>query len=251
MLKMSGSSKVFMDTLSSIFMLFLFIQTSGQKRIYIYVPDAMTQSEAKQYCRDHYTDLATFRNWDDIDAVPAHYCNNVFCWIGLQRNTYSSDVWNWSDGDKSDFRHWNSGEPNNKDGNENCVAMEMSFWTDFECDFKHSFLCYEDEFILVQENKTWQEALEYCRNLPSYNVLNINFKWIDLMNQLIQDAQTQEAWIGLRFLAGKWLWLNGTLLSNQLDVCPAAGNNCGTVAKTGEVKFCNCSEKRMFFCSRN
>ncbi|KAK2919697.1 hypothetical protein Q8A73_001901 [Channa argus] len=257
MLKRSSSSGVFIDTLSIIFILYLFIQTSGQKRIYFYVQDKLTQSEAKHYCREHYADLATFRNGDDIDAVSAqhhHDGDGVFSWIGLQRNENDRHVWNWSDGETSDFRRWDNEEPNNLGGEENCVAMKKGVWTDLSCYHEYPSLCYEDETILVQENKTWEEALEYCRNLdPLYSLLNINFVGFDLIaKKLIQDAQTQEVWIGLRFLAGNWLSVNGKPLSNQLPVCPPAGKNCGTVAKMGDVvQFSNCSEKNHFICSYN
>ncbi|KAK2919695.1 hypothetical protein Q8A73_001899 [Channa argus] len=194
MLKRSASSRVFIDTLKIIFIVSLFIETYGQNRIYVFVPDTVTQPEAKQHCRKYYTDLATFRNEDDIDALPNEY------------------------------------EP-----------------------------------ILVQENKTWQEALEHCRDLHSYPFSRTNYfkHAYDLLHirsanlssaarEAVVNAQTEGVWIGLRFLAGNWLWVNEMPPSNQLPVCPAAGNNCGTVAKTGDVvQLSNCSEKRLFFCSRN
>ncbi|KAK2853459.1 hypothetical protein Q5P01_006120 [Channa striata] len=264
MLKTSGSSIIYIDTLIIVFMLPLFIQTSGQNRIYIYVPGTVTMSEAKQYCRDHYTDVATFRNEDDIDALPSGSCYSGHCWIGLERNMNNTSDWYWSDGDENEYRKWELLEPNNFDGHQNCVVLQWRLWYDTSCDGKYPFLCYEDEPILVQETKTWEDALEHCRNLHLdpfsrsnffkhvYDLLHIRSADLNATaTKAVVDAQTQEVWIGLRFLAGYWLWLDGTPLSNQLDVCPAAGNNCGTVAKTGELKFSNCSDKRMFFCSRN
>ncbi|KAK2853460.1 hypothetical protein Q5P01_006121 [Channa striata] len=261
MLKTSGSSIIYIDTLIIVFMLPLFIQTSGQNRIYIYVPGTVTMSEAKQYCRDHYTDVATLRSQADIDAQS---CVSRHCWIGLERNMNNTSDWYWCDGDQANFRKWNPGEPDGLTRQENCVVMWKGVWYDTSCTGKFDSLCYEDEPILVQETKTWEDALEHCRNLHLdpfsrsnffkhvYDLLHIRSGDLNATaTKAVVDAQTQEVWIGLRFLAGKWLWLDGTPLSNQLDVCPAAGNNCGTVAKTGEVKFINCLEKRMFFCSRN
>uniref|UniRef100_A0A3Q3EIS2 C-type lectin domain-containing protein n=1 Tax=Labrus bergylta TaxID=56723 RepID=A0A3Q3EIS2_9LABR len=66
---------------------------------------------------------------------------------------------------------------------------------------------------------------------------------------LIQKAQTQEVWIGLRFLAGNWLWVNGFPLEEQLLVCPKPKMNCGTMSKTGSRLFRDCSERRNFLCS--
>ncbi|KAF3686937.1 C-type lectin lectoxin-Lio2 [Channa argus] len=173
--------------------------------------------------------------------------------------------WYWSDGDDADFRNWNFGEPEGLVRKENCVVMKNRVWYDTSCDDKRPFLCYEDEPILVQENKTWEQALEHCKNLHPdpfsgtnyfkhvYDLLHIRSKDLSSTARVeVVHAQTEGVWIGLRFLAGNWLWGNGTLLSNQLPVCPAAENNCGTVAKTGDVvQLSNCSEKRWFFCSRN
>ncbi|KAF3686938.1 Aggrecan core protein Cartilage-specific proteoglycan core protein [Channa argus] len=264
MLKRSASSRVFIDTLKIIFIVSLFIETYGQNRIYVFVPDTVTQPEAKQHCRKYYTDLATFRNEDDIDALPNECHFGVFCWIGLQRKI-NDTVWKWSDGDKTNFTHWELLQPDNFGGQKNCVVIQGSFWYDTSCDDKRPFLCYEDEPILVQENKTWQEALEHCRDLHSYPFSRTNYfkHAYDLLHirsanlssaarEAVVNAQTEGVWIGLRFLAGNWLWVNEMPPSNQLPVCPAAGNNCGTVAKTGDVvQLSNCSEKRLFFCSRN
>lgn len=218
---------------------------------------------AQEYCREHHTDLATFRNKSEFGALQSPCTFQTQCWIGLQRDDNDPDVWNWSDGDESSFTNWNrkSNQPDNQLGNENCVAMGMALWYDFQCDRQNAFLCYEDGPILVKENKTWEEALEHCRTLDVdpdssgtyfshlYDLAHMHFEGNDGKN-MIRHAETQEVWIGLRFLAGNWLWVNGIPLQEQLPVCPAPRMHCGTMTKTGEfLRLRDCLERRNFFCS--
>ncbi|TNN29836.1 hypothetical protein EYF80_060014 [Liparis tanakae] len=113
----------------------------------------------------------------------------------------------------------------------------------------------------LDENKTWEEALEHCRTLDtdstssnnyvnhSFDLPHMDFVRNSESEKVIQDSQTPEVWIGLRFLAGEWLWVNGMPLSEQLQACPPAGMHCGTMSKTGIVlPMRNCLERRNFLC---
>ena len=44
-------------------------------------------------------------------------------WIGLSKPEDSYDSWQWSDHSKVNFTSWFKGQPNNRDGNENCVFV--------------------------------------------------------------------------------------------------------------------------------
>ncbi|KAK2919698.1 hypothetical protein Q8A73_001902 [Channa argus] len=234
MLTKSSSSGLFVSMLTFILELSLFMLGSDQSRIYVHVPDTVTWSKAQNYCREYYTDLVTLRNYDDIIQLqsPCHW--KAYCWIGLQREQSGSNVWKWSNGETSNFTNWNVNQPDDYDGDENCAIMGSFFWSDVPCGYSNAFLCY-DEPILVQESKTWEEALEHCRNLSGsftrndhfYDLLHPGYRGFNLTSRkVILDAQTQEVWIGLRFLAGNWLWMDGNPLSEQLPACPAAGKFC-------------------------
>ncbi|KAM7423624.1 hypothetical protein PAMA_000124 [Pampus argenteus] len=220
----------------------------------------MTWSEAQQYCRENHIDLATFRNVTELADAPWS-CNFARkCWIGLHRD---KNNWKWSDGEKTLFTSWNTAynEPNNNNENENCVGIASRLWFDLQCDSQRAFLCYEDDLILVKENKTWEEALEHCRGLGTdpnsknsyfnhlYDLPHLQgFNWE--ARKMIQQAETKEVWIGLRYLAGSWVWVNRKQLVGQLPTCPATGMYCGTMSKTGDlIPEKNCLERRNFFCS--
>lgn len=212
---------------------------------------SMTWSSAQQYCRKNHIDLATFRDENEFKARGTPCTSTEHCWIGLQRDTNDPNVWNWSDGEESRFTKWYNKQPNNIDGNENCVTMGHTYWYDRKCDNRHKFVCY-DYSILVKENKTWEEALEHCRNKNDlYDLTHVDFGVDNLYaRKAILDAQTPEVWIGLRFLAGEWLWANG--MRRQLPACPAPGMYCGTISKIGELLLLrNCLERRNFLCSKN
>ncbi|XP_060900302.1 secretory phospholipase A2 receptor-like [Labrus mixtus] len=227
------------------------------------VPHKMTWDDAQKYCRANHTDLAIFRTESEYEALENPCGLDKYCWIGLHRDDTNAAVWNWANGEEVSFTSWATNEPNDLWRNENCTVMENKLWIDIPCHIKFESLCSEDDLILVKEEKTWEEALEHCRTLqtdPDSKDTHFNHLY-DLphmhaehnnryVKDLIQNAQTKEVWIGLRFLAGNWLWVNGFPLEEQLLVCPKPKMNCGTMSKTGTRLFRDCSGRRNFF-SRN
>ena len=106
---------------------------------FILITTTMSWTEAQSYCRERYTDLATVRNEAENQEVK-DLADGQQVWIGLFR-----DSWKWSDGSKSSFRYWKSGEPNTK-GKEECVAMDFDDsgrWEDHDCDSNKPFICYK------------------------------------------------------------------------------------------------------------
>lgn len=260
MLWKSRPNSLFIIILRFIFILPLFVRGSHQKRWYLNPKQQKTWSEAQTYCRENHDDLATFRQKVELNRISG-VCNSPQgCWIGLYRDKNDPNVWNWSDGENTNFRSWKDTQPDNYRGIENCVAtQDNGGWFDQNCDVRLAFLCYEDDLILVKENKTWEEALEHCRTLVTvpasnkhlYDLPDMHLQATNMdARRMIQDAQTEEVWIGLRYLAGHWLWVNKNALDGQWPACPAAGMYCGTMSKMGDLySEKNCLERRNFFCS--
>ncbi|KAM4592693.1 snaclec 7-like [Odontesthes bonariensis] len=126
------------------------------------------------------------------------------------------------------------------------------------CDAHLPSICVYDNVVLVKENKTWEEALQHCRDLtlPNNNLL---FDLLslqpgnehDFVMQKILEANTEEVWTGLRFLAGEWLWVNGAdMLYTGLPPCPILWQYCGALSKknTSSVEPTDCMQRKNFLC---
>ncbi|XP_078485318.1 uncharacterized protein LOC144744501 [Ciona intestinalis] len=71
-------------------------------------------------------------------------------YIGLERINSSSTGFQWNDGTilTSGYTNWNSGEPSNRDGNENCVVLLYKIglslhgkWNDVRCSGIRPYIC--------------------------------------------------------------------------------------------------------------
>ncbi|XP_053471634.1 C-type lectin lectoxin-Phi1-like [Ictalurus furcatus] len=128
---------------------------------YHFVNENKTWSEAQNYCREKYIDLASINDMGEMMKLDYTLKKETVkkAWIGLQRE--GTGEWQWSladqtfyrDGDT--YRNWNSGEPNNYGGNEFCVNMVKSTgsWYDGNCDTPLPFVCYEGKNLLIDVNK--------------------------------------------------------------------------------------------------
>uniref|UniRef100_A0AAZ1XWK1 C-type lectin domain-containing protein n=1 Tax=Oreochromis aureus TaxID=47969 RepID=A0AAZ1XWK1_OREAU len=131
---------------------------------------------AQSYCRQHHTDLAS-----GLDQIYSEEFKKLLnskassLWIGLFR-----DSWRWSDGSNFSFRYWDM----------------------------DSFNPYK--LILIRENKTWEEALNYCRE-KHHDLVSISNpeeqRWVQ---ERAKNASTPFVWLGLRYSCtlDLWFWIN-------------------------------------------
>uniref|UniRef100_A0A3B3ZEN5 C-type lectin domain-containing protein n=1 Tax=Periophthalmus magnuspinnatus TaxID=409849 RepID=A0A3B3ZEN5_9GOBI len=102
----------------------------------------------------------------------------------------------------------------------------------------HIFMCHS-LFVLLMFFKTWEEALEYCRenhrdlaSVASQTELTLMHK------ELGKSLVTEDVWIGLRFLDGNWLWVDSQPFeyeawSQESEVdCPELGR-CAALVGVG------------------
>ncbi|XP_035991594.1 struthiocalcin-1-like [Fundulus heteroclitus] len=128
------------------------------------------------------------------------------------------------------------------------------------CNVHRPFVCmYEADsnVLLVKENKSWEEALEHCRNLSNsgfrYDLVSVQpgDEHEDAMSKAM-EAETEEVWTGLRFLGDEWLWVNGeSTMYSDVPQCPMLEQRCGALSKnTSSLETRDCSERKNFLCYR-
>ncbi|KAL1277426.1 hypothetical protein QQF64_024099 [Cirrhinus molitorella] len=146
---------------------------------YIRIDAKKSWSEARRYCREHYTDLANVRNQTENQRILETASEEV--WIGLYRNRV------WSNRQNTSYQNWRpylpriQAQPDNgvnqavKEGYEHCTAVSFRYsgrWTDEICVSRMPFFCYSTicvqssctrQYHFVNESKTWTEAQTYCR----------------------------------------------------------------------------------------
>ncbi|XP_051811539.1 C-type lectin-like [Acanthochromis polyacanthus] len=102
-------------------------------------PTSVKWSDALAYCRKHYKDMAMMEN-DQENTQMLSVALNLDVWIGLYRVS-----WRWSDNGSSRFRNWAYGEPNNYQGSDHCAVEKTNhLWADIPCARKLPF-CPKNE----------------------------------------------------------------------------------------------------------
>uniref|UniRef100_A0A3B1KH55 C-type lectin domain-containing protein n=1 Tax=Astyanax mexicanus TaxID=7994 RepID=A0A3B1KH55_ASTMX len=114
---------------------------------YVYINESKTWRKAQSYCREHHTDLPSVRNQIENQQIWSVLEAGERIWIGL-----FNDSWKWSDQSSSSFRYWDSNQPDNHVGKENCITTiitKQGHWNNDNCDTSHQFICHESEKNLL------------------------------------------------------------------------------------------------------
>ncbi|XP_071767034.2 snaclec rhodocytin subunit alpha-like [Centroberyx gerrardi] len=148
--------------------------------------------------------------------------------IGLFR-----DSWKWSDGSNSSFRYWPPHVPENPQGNCTVTRLDpQGRWDSDRCNETKPFFCYDDGMILIRENKTWDEALDYCRrkhdDLVSIHDSDIQ-KWVQ---ERAKMADTPYVWLGMRYTCTLdfWFWVSDEPGCYENWASGNGTGDCGTAA---------------------
>uniref|UniRef100_A0A8C2ZAX6 C-type lectin domain-containing protein n=1 Tax=Cyclopterus lumpus TaxID=8103 RepID=A0A8C2ZAX6_CYCLU len=95
------------------------------------------------------------------------------------------------------------------------LVLNKQKWHDIHVSYKKStFFCYSA--VVVRERKTWQEALEHCRE-HHHNLASVasDTEMLLIQKELKEDGTSARVWMGLRFLAGGWMWVDGQPLAYE------------------------------------
>lgn len=215
-------------------------------REYIFITSELNWLDAQSYCRKYYKDLATITTVEENKRLYQAGSVPSGCWTGLHR---TSGTWIWSDGEKLSFPNWFSALSFSNTSTHDCAVTmnnQSGFLQNYYCAKPRKFYCYQ--FLTVmKESKTWEEALDYCRvnytGLASMSLQQLNLETVQM--------QTDSVWIGLRFVNGLWLWVNGEQLRTNVSMpsCPAPAYRCGALSTTTNTLMNrNCNERLGFIC---
>ncbi|XP_072249427.1 lymphocyte antigen 75-like [Leuresthes tenuis] len=225
--------------------------------------ERLSWNDARLFCQKNHVDMVT---WDIVgsDWLAKQFgdeSNNF--WIGLHRDPVQNNVWKWinvttgeglSGDDVAQEVNWSTIDL--VGGNCGSFSPMTKELHKSKCVREYRFFCYDDNLVVVNENKTWEDALSHCREMstPSkqYDLLSLTRSVNSYVSKRIYRAATDEVWSGLRFLGGEWWWSDGTELNHgeKLPACPTMWKHCGTVPKYDAINWItrDCSERKNFIC---
>lgn len=113
---------------------------------YVFIDAEQTFFEARSYCRNHHSDLASVRNHTENSRIQEAVPKRQQAWLGLHRGSW---IW-WSDNAPYLFGNWAEGHPLNI--NNSCAASVINAthpgkWVEKPCHEKLNFMCYNGESI--------------------------------------------------------------------------------------------------------
>uniref|UniRef100_H2MP79 C-type lectin domain-containing protein n=1 Tax=Oryzias latipes TaxID=8090 RepID=H2MP79_ORYLA len=126
-------------------------------RQYHYVNMALSWRDAQLYCREKYTDLATFDSLDDLNRLKANF-SYTWAWFGLHDDPAAwktsmgnkSNSWRWSATGQTSttgYQSWDSYSPDYYQAKETCAALGGGgLWND-AISQKREFLSSENCFV--------------------------------------------------------------------------------------------------------
>ena len=114
-----------------------------------------------------------------------------------------------------------------------------------------------DKVILIQQNKTWDEALEYCRKNHKDLVSITNLKNQRWVQDRAKNASTPFVWLGLRYTCtlGFWFWVSDEKVSYKYWASDVGSDDCdmsGAMERGGEYKWSKQEDTKKFnfICSK-
>ncbi|TNN32929.1 Macrophage mannose receptor 1 [Liparis tanakae] len=159
-----------------------------------------TWTEARSYCREAFTDLATVEHQSANDELlSAARRLGDHAWIGLYDNRAVG--WTWALGEEdstNQYSNWEAGQPDNKNYGQTCGAIKPSgLWIDRFCQVLRPAVCYDekgpDDYIIVAAQQTWYEARAYCRS----HFTDLASGTTRAETNRISSLLTAESWFGL------------------------------------------------------
>merc|ERR1711974_394150 len=119
------------------------VTTAKRKVSYAVSETAMSWPEARQYCIANGYKMAKISDEVEQQRMTA-FLNTIdparkkFFWLGLN-DRETENTFLWRDGSSTSYRNWRRNQPDNANGNEDCVDIDANTkrtWNDIKCDIK-------------------------------------------------------------------------------------------------------------------
>ncbi|XP_051956814.1 C-type lectin domain family 4 member K-like [Xyrauchen texanus] len=94
------------------------------------------------------------------------------------------------------------------------IPASDTVWIGLKRTWEYSWDWSDDKLVLIRENKTWKDALRYCRE-HQMDLVSVESDWMQRrVIEVVKDASSEEVWIGLRLSCtlGLWFWVSGETL---------------------------------------
>uniref|UniRef100_A0A3P9N1V4 C-type lectin domain-containing protein n=1 Tax=Poecilia reticulata TaxID=8081 RepID=A0A3P9N1V4_POERE len=110
-------------------------------RCFQLTPEKMKYDDARRYCRNMNTDVATVYNLAEVNIMLSLVLStgsNI--WIGLELGNLW--IWHWTGSDQgTSFLNWDIGEPHNNKQEACAVMNQNGMWLENDCGTLESFVC--------------------------------------------------------------------------------------------------------------
>ncbi|XP_026181490.1 ladderlectin-like isoform X1 [Mastacembelus armatus] len=121
--------------------------TEYKDRCFFYVPKLTSWPDAQKNCQSLGANLASVRDKDEYAAIQnvilSASKDSKKAWIGGS-DAQQKGSWFWADGTPFRYTNWSPGQPDNKDGNQNCIQMNFGakkLWDDGDCNRGNPSVC--------------------------------------------------------------------------------------------------------------
>uniref|UniRef100_A0AAV2KF68 C-type lectin domain-containing protein n=1 Tax=Knipowitschia caucasica TaxID=637954 RepID=A0AAV2KF68_KNICA len=221
-----------------------FFYCSNNNSQHEYVELNMSWEEARDYCQRDSRTLSSPHT--DLEAQDIE--GKKEGWVGLYR--VGGDTWAWAERHNLSYTAWGPGEPVTSDCG--AFSVEQQKWKSFPCERPLRVACHNDNLEVVTERKSWEEALQHCAGRGKRLVVLNNMQDYQYVRKRIYQTQTDQVWVGVRFLAGRWWWVDGSPVQEQLyPQCPEQYEACGTLSKRDNTMGLtqDCSRRLNFVCN--
>ena len=119
-------------------------------KLYHFVDQKMTWTDAQRHCREHFDDLATVDNLEELKQLQESRIGSDYdtgrIWIGLYDDVTR---WQWSHGNQiyrvgQHYGNWVANQPSNGGAIQNCVLIRSThLLNDVPCNWEVYAVCFD------------------------------------------------------------------------------------------------------------